>query len=97
MGPGNWSHLSLPDLPDISTHTTEYLTAGLVLVCFSLFVKSQVVAMSYDIALRKLPTPPGRLPFFGHALALLNGTPWDLMEGWIRMFQGQLVKIQVRV
>jgi phosphoserine phosphatase len=34
--------------------------------------------------------------FFGHALTLLSGTPWDLMEKWIRMFKGKPVRIQVR-
>jgi hypothetical protein len=33
--------------------------------------------------------------FFGHALTLLSGTPWDLMEKWIRMFKGKPVRIQV--
>eukprot|EP00055_Hartaetosiga_balthica_P014591 m.80731 g.80731 ORF g.80731 m.80731 type:complete len:553 (+) comp8633_c0_seq1:75-1733(+) len=40
-------------------------------------------------ALSGQPTPPGRVPFFGHAFKLMVDAPWDVIENWIQGFNYQ--------
>ena len=44
--------------------------------------------------LRSLPRAAGRLPFFGHALALNVESPWDVMESWIKNFNYQPMALE---
>lgn len=86
---------SWQSLPAFADNPTAYIAGAVGVLCVALFLKSQLVAMRADWMMRSLPSPPGALPIFGHALKLLSGTPWDLMEEWIRLYNGQIVRIQV--
>ena len=59
---------------------------GLALVagaaCYGLFllIKRFIQDLRIDNALSKIPMPSGCLPFFGHALSLAAGRPWDVIN-----------------
>lgn len=82
--------------PAFSENPTLYAACVVVALCIALVLKSLINGLRMDYIMRALPTPPGALPIFGHALKLLSGTPWDLMEDWARENKGKLVRIQVR-
>lgn len=53
--------------------------AGVSYLVF-LLVKKLLVGFRIDVKLKNIPTPSGSLPFFGHALSLAAGRPWDVMN-----------------
>lgn len=54
--------------------------AGAILYGVFLLVKRLFQDMRIDNALSKVPMPGGCIPFFGHALSLAAGRPWDVIN-----------------
>lgn len=55
----------------------------LAALAFGWFVRGVILGVIKDTKMRKIPSPNGRnLPFLGHALMLLGGSPWDKMRFW---------------
>jgi cytochrome P450 len=66
-------------MDDLLWNVAAVATAVLVIMG----IRAILWKWSADQVLRKLPVPPGSLPFLGHALKLGEGAPWDTIHKWI--------------
>lgn len=64
------------------------LLTGYVLFRFSVYFFDNARQWQY---LRELPSPPGYVPYLGHALKLAGARPWDTMRQWSSKYGSVLV------
>merc|ERR1712216_672556 len=70
------------------------ILVGCVLLLLALSAKRLVSLVRRKIILRKVPKAPESVPFFGHALTLMNNVPWDKFCEW-KASSGPVVRVNI--
>eukprot|EP00730_Choanoeca_flexa_P003493 TRINITY_DN11426_c0_g1_i2.p2 TRINITY_DN11426_c0_g1~~TRINITY_DN11426_c0_g1_i2.p2 ORF type:complete len:305 (+),score=36.83 TRINITY_DN11426_c0_g1_i2:2184-3098(+) len=83
--PKNWHSLSVFQLAVL-------LPLG---VFVSNFVWTQLKRLRVRWYLRSVQSAPGHVPLLGHAMKLMQGTPWDLMHEWVDAADEKFVKLDI--
>lgn len=80
-----------------SDEVTSALTLGTGVLLMLYLLKGLFTKWRIDSVTSSIPTPPGSLPFFGHALSLASGAPWDTIRSWVlehgKESQGNMIKV----
>lgn len=61
-------------------------THNLLPLCATHVSFTKVARRRMERMLQGIPSPPGSLPFFGHAFQLAKSAPWDTFHRWIKTY-----------
>jgi cytochrome P450 len=85
QGAGTAARSTLQSNPN-SVAVVAAALAGALLAAAALsrFLAGLLAFLRVRRGLRGIPRAPGGSPLLGHVLPLMRGTPWDVMEDWVR-------------
>eukprot|EP00040_Diaphanoeca_grandis_P039895 m.260514 g.260514 ORF g.260514 m.260514 type:complete len:520 (-) comp40030_c0_seq1:106-1665(-) len=71
----------------VRAHTTQEMLIGTIVALVVVWITRALLRKERrDVMLSDIPKPPGSLPFFGHALQLGAGTPWEVCHEFVKKY-----------